>query len=546
MPIANTSGLTKENNRVKRVVYFLAVSLLSVTPAFAATAQSGDGAYKKKVEHFNQQAEQIKRDMVLLEEQIRDLKQQEQRLASEQEKLNHYFPEDKLLEAPPLKDADVHHKKILELGRFDGPEPDELFTPLPYGYRLLANLGGTSVITSPYIHSRYEFRGSGLIVNYSSINRDVAALRQRQNFEKRMLESGLNLPSYPLLELSGVVEGQAFTVRKFNGGQDSDINLSSAELDVQALINPWFTGFMSFNYNSSSPLFGNRVTNSNVFIDNGFITFGNLNRSPLYATLGQVYVPFGRYSTYMISSPLIRGLFRTKARAVMVGYQEPDVQGPYAALFTFRGDNKNGVSKSNHINQFGGNLGYRFNWKALHGEFGTSYINNVADSQGMQLALNSPPQFGGFSAANGSQDLEHRVPGVDLRTALDLYGFTWIGEYTTSLRSFDPMDLTFNGEGAKPSGFHTEGVYHFAIYERPSSVVVAYDRTSEALPLGVPKERIGLGLSSAIWQNTLLSLQVAHSHHYGSNETATGSAGPIFGPPGNSSTGLIAQFDIYF
>lgn len=532
----------KEKNTVERVIFLIIALFLTTSQGVAAHERGADPDYAKQVKSLNAQAEQIKRDMKLLEEQIQDLKQEELRLESHQKALS--APQEGQLESPSLKET--AHKKFIELGRLEGPEPDELFTPLPYGYRLLGNLGGTSVITSPYIHSRYEFRGSGLIANYSSINRDVAALRQRQNFEKRMNESGLHLPSYPMLELSGVVEGQVFNVRKFNGGRDSDINLTAAELDVQALINPWFTGFMSLNYDASPPLFGNRVTNSNVFIDNGFITLGSLNKAPLYATLGQVYVPFGQYSSYMISSPLIRGIFRTKARALVVGYQEPDTLGPYGSLFTFRGDSKNGVSKSNHINQFGGNLGYRFQWKQLHGALGTSYINNVADGQAMQLAFHGLPRFRGFSGANGSQDLEHRVPGADARVAFDYAGITWIGEYTTSLRSFDPMDLTFNDDGAKPSGFHTEVVYHFAIFERPSSLVLAYDKTRESLALGIPKERIGLGAGSAIWQNTLLSLQVTHSHHYGGNETASGSGGLIFGPPGNSSTGLIAQFDVYF
>lgn len=523
-------------NKVFRCLLCLAA--LNITVASAASNSVDQKS-------LSQQAQQIRSDINALSEQLKDLQKHQAALEAQQNKAKQKVDEVKLEHPEGLK-WKTRAKKVLQLGRTEGPEPDELFTPLPYGYRILANLGGTAVLTSPYIHSRYEFTGSGLIANYSSINRDVAALRQRQNFEKSMNDSGLKMPSYPLVELSGVVEGQIFHVNRFNGGTNSDINLSSAELDVQALINPWFTGFISFNYDDTPPFIGHRVTNSNVYVNNAFITFGNLNRNPLYATLGQVYVPFGSYSSYMVSAPLIRSMFRVRARALSVGFQEQDGDGLYGSLFTFRGDSRNGTNKSSHINQIGGNLGVRFDIKKLRANLGGSFINNVADAEGMQLTSYGAPRFQGFASSEGNQDLTHRVSGADLRATFDLGPFTWISEYTTALRSFDPVDMSFNYHGAKPAGFHTEGVYHFGLYERPMSITVGYDKTQEALAIGIPKERIGLSVGAVFWQNTLLSLQVTHAHNYSAKDVASGSNGIVFGPVGHSETAGVLQFDVYF
>ncbi len=338
------------------------------------------------------------------------------------------------------------------------------------GYLTLGDIGTTMVITTPLIHSRSSFSGSDLIVNYSSIGKDVDALKQRQKLKEYLIKNDLPVPKLPMLELSGEVEGQVYHINNFGSGTQSDIQLSTAELDMQALINKWFTAFMNFEYDDSAPGTGApRTSNSNVFLDQGFLTFGNLEETPLYVTVGQVYVPFGQFDSYMISDSYDKILFRTKGRPIVLGYQSQKDHGTYASIYAFRGDTRTGdvnlatmTRKPNdHINQYGGKLGYIFYAGDLRSNLAVSYINNVADSNGMQTTLGRPGTFGGFGTNSATQVLVHRVPGVDAMAEFDYHDVSLISEYTTVTRSFSPFDLTFNGKGAKPAAGHVEGVYHF-------------------------------------------------------------------------------------
>lgn len=438
------------------------------------------------------------------------------------------------------------NEKITELAE------KRLYTMAPYGHTLLGNIGGTAVITSPFIHSRYDFRGSGLIVNYSSINKDVSSLMQRRDFYNQMRDMGYSMPAYPILELSGEGEGEFRQFRLFNGRHGNDFNLTDAELDMQALVNDWFLGFITFAYDCTPTSSGNRIFNSNVFVDNGFITLGNLNKIPYYGTIGQVYVPFGQFDSYLISDPMNKTLFRTKARSLTLGYQSLDVDGPYAALFGFRGPTRRGKFEpdatsrkfSSHINTFGLNAGYNYSVGAISGLLGGSVITNVANSLGMQAT--GGRIFRGFAASSATQVLNHRVPGYDLRAEIYYQPFSFITEYSGSARSFSPRDLTFNGSGARPAAYHLEAVYKFDMFRRPTNVALGYGRSFESLALNVPQRRAAITLNTAFWKNTLASLEYRHDVNYSRDDTASGNRGPTFGPLGKIQNVLTAHFDIYF
>ncbi|MBB72432.1 MAG: hypothetical protein CMF50_08545 [Legionellales bacterium] len=432
--------------------------------------------------------------------------------------------------------------------------PPHVPEALPYGTHELASLGGTAVITSPFIHNRAAEDGSDLITNYSSINKDVAALHQRANFKNQMEAAGLELPHYPILELSGELEGTVLGQRNFDGSHENDINFTAAELDMQALFNNWLTGFMNFKYDDSPPAAGARVNNSNVFLDQGFITLGDFNKSPLYATIGQVYVPFGQYDSYLISDPLNKTIFRTKGRPIVAGYRSPGDTGAYGAAFIFRGDTREGAfdptaderSPNEHVNQYGLNAGYAFDLGALHSDFGASYINNIADSSGMQGTSAPSTQFQGFGDNSTTEVLRHRVPGVDGRAEFSLYDFDLISEYTTATRAFSPLDMTYNGSGAKPRAGHIEGIYNFSLFGKSSNVALGYNRSWESLALNVPRERYAAALNVSIWQNTLATLEVRHDKNYGMHDTASGAGGAVFSPLGKESNAITGEFDVYF
>jgi hypothetical protein len=47
-----------------------------------------------------------------------------------------------------------------------------------------------------------------------------------------------------------------------------------------------------------------RIANLRIYLDQGFMTIGNLDKSDWYLSAGQVYIPFGSFNGYMVNSPL--------------------------------------------------------------------------------------------------------------------------------------------------------------------------------------------------------------------------------------------------
>ena len=59
---------------------------------------------------------------------------------------------------------------------------------------------------------------------------------------------------------------------------------------------------------------------------------------PLYLTAGQFYMPFGRYSSAMVSDPYTKVLGRTLARGIELGYTQQSTNSFHAEVYGFQGE----------------------------------------------------------------------------------------------------------------------------------------------------------------------------------------------------------------
>ena len=417
--------------------------------------------------------------------------------------------------------------------------------------------GQSFVSSGPYIGIPLEFSGTNLIINSPSVNQDVALLKIRKNIHKRLEALGVHEePDHAHVLLSGVIEGQAYILSPGTGSDSSDINLTSAGLDAYVLgPSNWLSGLISLNYDDlSGPSEGSlnnnsRALNSRVFVSQAFITIGNLLVAPIYATFGQLYVPFGTYSSNMVSTPVTQIVGRTKARAIVLGVQPQLPDTFYFATFIFKGDSYVDSSTST-VNDGGFNLGYRFKEKNMSADIGGSVIGNIADALGMQVVGNTTANFNGFGGTGitGNEQLVHRVPGYDVR---GLFSFgehiNYLFEYITASTRFNMADMTMNSHGAKPQAFNTELAYSFDVFARPTSLAVGYQFTKDALALALPAQRYSVTLNTSIWRDTLQSIEFRHDVNYGASQTATGSLVPAIAVnTGKSDNAVTAQFDLYF
>lgn len=430
--------------------------------------------------------------------------------------------------------------------------------------------GQSFVSTGPYIGVPLQYNGSDLIVNNPSVNEDVSLLNLRKNIAKRLCDLGItDGDEHSHLLLSGVIEAEAAGKRIANERSSSDIDITNAGLDAYILGTEWTTGLISIRYDNSigaqeGSFFSNaRTQNSRVVIDKAFIVIGNFRKCPFYMTVGQMYVPFGTYSSSMISSPLTKLLFRTQARAILFGYQQQCDNAFYAAGYFFKGDSRVG-SSNNRINNGGINLGYKYDLHCgkteLSGNFGGGVIANIADSQGMQnngygavyvpaTLLGQTATFGGFGgiAGSGSEVLAHRVPAFDLRGLFSIgKEYDFLIEYITASRSFSQSDLTYQSHGARPQALNAEAAYTFQGLVHPTSVSVGYGMTKDALALAMPRNRYVATVNTSLWKNTIESIEFRHDNNYPASAASSGSGipGPTVG--GRSDNVVTAQIDIYF
>ncbi len=340
------------------------------------------------------------------------------------------------------------------------------------------------------------------------------------------------------------------------GSVQSDIDLTSAEMDGYILgPSNWTSGLFTFAYDNNigadeGSLSSNaRSENSRLFVDKAFIIIGNFEKSPFYGTAGQMYVPFGTYSTNMTSSPLTKLLGRTKERALLIGYQQQAQNAFYASGYIYKGDTHEG--STSRVNSGGINVGYRYNlgFMNINGDFGGGIIANLADAIRMQNTGNKP-LFGGFGATGGagSELIHRRVPAINLRGLFSMgTHVTLLAEYIGATTNFSPQDLTFNTLGANPQAFNGEAAYTFEAFDRPTTIAIGYSRTKDALALGFAWQRYMAVINTSWWKNTLQSLEFRHDINYPSYDYATGSlvSPPIYGA-GSPDNAVTAQFDIYF
>jgi hypothetical protein len=414
------------------------------------------------------------------------------------------------------------------------------------------------VFASPYLSgAKSAYNASDLITNWSSINEDLAILQAQKKHANALEAAGMSYPDRPIIAVSGYVEGRISALDDYNTNVSSDIDLSGVELDFLSQMTPWASTYMAITYNKSSLPIGPRYNGAVIAISRAFLTIGNLDKSPIYGTIGQIFVPFGSYSSNMIGDSVTKLFAKTKARALEIGFY--DKSGIHAEIYAFKGDSDDHGSQE--INNAGANLGYKI---TIGDKFtaivGAGYLYNIADSMGMQITGgNNNGSFVGFGGSTlygktNSEDLTHAVSAGDIYTRL-AYGkinshgeINLTAEYITTLQLFDPSDLMFDGNGAKPSALSIEAAYRFDIINKPAFVSVTYGQTEKALALNLPKESYVGTIGISLWKSTVQKIEYRHELNYGYNDYASGgNRSQLIYTSANRVRNIgMFQIDVYF
>ncbi len=390
---------------------------------------------------------------------------------------------------------------------------------------------GDTVTISPLVGRRSSYTGGDLFVKLPSINEDLRLLKQRQKLLKRIGKTAEEMFQRPILEISGMFDGRFVQKDTFSNGGTSQINLHRARLEFLAEVAPWAQAFMSIDYDSNpnEPEFrgaGFPISNSRLFLRRGFLTFGNLNRTPFYGSIGQMFLPIGRYAAVNVTGLPVSSITQTNERAIVAGFSKCGFDGQ---IYAYNGSAYTG-SSNDTVNGFGANLTMDRNFGPYEVVAGTGIIRNVADAGGMQdTTRRGTGQFQGFdkSIADGTEHLEHKVPGVNANLSVTRGPYRLYGEYSGAVRHFARTNMSQNGHGAKPEAIHGEADYTFKVWrdQVPAMLGLAYDESWDSLPLDVAKRHYTIVASTNIWKNTTETLQFQHSINYDAGDTYNGNGG---------------------
>jgi len=523
----------------------LCFSVLMTIPAFAAD-NGNSGGNSGQIEKLSSQTKMLLAQVSSLQQELNSLQENKSHQAKATKKRK------KQRQSSASHSANKAHTDVESPNELTSRQIIKLSVEekeyLPFD---LDVPGQAFVSTGPYVGVPLLYSGSNLIINSPSVNIDLQLLNVRKAIHEQLLAMGGALfkePYHSHLLLSGVVEGQAGYFNPGGAPSTSYIDVTNVSLGF-FLIGPsdWLLGYAEMDYDSGPPANNSyTVSNSRVFINKAFITIGNLSESPFYGTIGQIYVPFGVYSSMMVSDPLTKLVARTKARAIELGMQERGEDAFYASIYTFKGDSH--AASVSKINNGGVNIGYKFKMPYFHGNFGGGVIGNIADSGGMQLG-------NGFSQF---EQISHRVPAYNLRGTFGLGDhIDIIAELVAATTSFNPNDMSYNGRGAKPWAADLEAGYSFYILDnKPSTIALGYSQSNEALSLGIPLNRTYLTFNTSLWRNTLQAIELRHDRNYAASATANGPTGAAEAPgactaaacsrSGKGDNAITASFDYYF
>ncbi len=304
------------------------------------------------------------------------------------------------------------------------------------------------------------------------------------------------------VSIGGVAEVEVTNSEDFTGADNSDIALATVEFFVDTQPHEYLSTHVQFLYEDDG--------NENITLDEAFATLGNAEKFPLYMQAGKWAVPFGGFDTDLSSDPLTQSLGEVKEAAVLGGVA---YEGMALEAYLYNGDTQK-AGESDRIDQFGLAASYGGEAGDVAYNVGAGYINNMADSDALTDTL------GGNATA-----INKYVSGVDVHGDVSFSNITLRAGYMTALKSFQPGEVAFNGQGAKPAAWHVEAAYAMPILGHDTTFAATAQGTKEALALGLPEQRYGAAVTVGIVEHFSITGEFLHDEDYSVSEGGTGNSG---------------------
>ncbi len=290
------------------------------------------------------------------------------------------------------------------------------------------------------------------------------------------------------VEAGGLIEFGGGYGSAGGGSRASDIQLTTAEVGLGVAVNRWIRAELTLIYENPAG-----CEPGGFGLDSASVTFRDEEKFPLWLSAGKLYVPFGALLTRFPDDPAA-----DQPMTLLLGEASEEMVAA--------GWERSGLSLKGYL--FGGEMraagnrafpafGFDARYEGPAGEVvdvmaGASYISNVADSDCLTEAIGGNVEV-----------LEKSVGGVALYGRIGFRGLFATGEYLAALDPFHAEELArASGRGARPSAWNIEAGYR---WERLLEIVLKVAGSGETEAIGLPRNRLGLGLNRDLGRNVTAS-----------------------------------------
>lgn len=304
----------------------------------------------------------------------------------------------------------------------------------------------------------------------------------------------------------------------FGYNSSSNIQLTNADVFVDAQINDWTKAHFGFNYNNNisypSQIVGDHSTDSSagLGVDEAYVTIGNFTENPFYFRAGKQYVNFGNYDRFAAVPTFTQLLSETNATAATVGFVS---NGFYGSFFGFRGAANTANPTTVNVNNFGANVGLSNQSSDLGYNLGLSYLNNMNDVD-----------YVATTSAN-----VNKVSGVSADATMNMGMFDAGAHFVTAANSFNSISTTTDSglttTTAKPKALVVGGGVSFPVMNHNSRFGVDYQHSWQAENVGLyglPQQRYE-GTYNVEWsKNVNVGLDLFTDRDYSVTNGGSGAA----------------------
>jgi len=317
----------------------------------------------------------------------------------------------------------------------------------------------------------------------------------------------------PKIQLSGLIEVGAAWIDYDHDNpalvdeDASDLCLTTVELTAEAEVNEWVNVVAVLLYEDATSFEGDNEE-TDVEIDEAIVTIGNTQEYPLYVSAGKMYVPFGALLTHFPDDPLMNVpvtlvLGETLEKALLVGVE---YEGFSVSGYIFNGDIDE-TGEDNHVESYGFDANYSVeDLQGLDLLIGVSYISNIADSDGLEEALDD--------YAAGTDEIRDYIDGFDAYLHVGFADFFVDAEYMTALDDFAAGELA--PVEVEPEVLNIEAGYNLD-WGKNLEIVLKYASSDECGEF-IPEDRYGICLNQNIFEDVIVSLAYLNDEYVNDDE----------------------------